>query len=220
MWRRNIIIFYLRRLSLFRLALVIFLVALLILILTLTVFERSLKPTIRELAVVKARSAATEAVNKAIKEMLTDSVDYQELIYIEKDTSGRIVLMQPNIVRINKLASDTTLAINDSLKDLVDEQFFIPIGQVLGSQLLANYGPRIGVSIYPIGTVQTNVFDRFEEAGINQTRHRLYLDVQSQVKVVVPLITSNTKVTAKVPITETIIVGEVPRVYVNSLRNN
>lgn len=182
-------------------------------ILIFLVFESSLKPTIREIAEAKARWAATEAVNEAIRQKISKSVDYRELILVHKDTQGRIVLMQPNIVRINQLASDTTLTIQDTLKELVDDQFYIPIGQVLGSQLLANYGPRIRVSIYPVGTVRTNVFDRFEEAGINQTRHCLYLDIQSQVKVVVPLITSNVKVTTQVPVTDTVIVGQVPEMY-------
>ncbi len=216
MFRRPVIIFNPRRMPpVFNLALIAFLTMLVLLFLLLLIFEHNLKPTIREIAEAKARWAATEAVNQAIKEKIADSVDYHDLISIQKDNSGRVVLMQPNIVRINQLASDTTLAINAALKDLVNQQFYIPVGQVLGSQLLANYGPRIGVSIYPVGTVRTNVFDRFEEAGINQTRHRLYLDIVSQVKVVVPLITSNVKVSEQVPITDTIIVGQVPKLYVN-----
>lgn len=185
------------------------------LFLMLLIFEHNLKPTIREIAEAKARWAATEAVNKAVREKIANSVDYHELISVQKDSSGRIVLMQPNIVRINQLASDTTLAINEALKELANQKFYIPVGQVLGSQLLANYGPRITVSIYPVGTVKTNVFDRFEEAGINQTRHRLYLDIVSQVKVVVPLITSNVRVSEQVPITDTVIVGQVPSFYVS-----
>ena len=156
---------------------------------------------------------ATEAVNRAIKGEIAN-VDYSQLIMVQKDNQGQVVLMQPNLVRINQLASDTTLAIQASLQSLVNQQFSIPVGQVLGSQLLANYGPRVRVSIYPIGTVRTNVFDRFEEAGINQTRHRLYLDIETQVKVVVPLITSDVTVSTQVPITDTVIVGRVPNVYV------
>ncbi|MDH7578705.1 MAG: sporulation protein YunB [Bacillota bacterium] len=204
----------LRRTSNLKKGLVVFFTALALFLLVFLVFENNLKPTIREIAEAKARWVATEAVNDAIKQKITQSVDYHELIFVHKDTQGRVVLMQPNIVRINRLASDTTLAIQTTLKELANDQFFIPVGQVLGSQLLANYGPRIRVSIYPVGTVRTNVFDRFEEAGINQTRHRLYLDIQSQVKVVIPLITSNVKVATQVPVTDTIIVGQVPETYV------
>lgn len=212
---RRVHFFYCRRVPNINRVLVVLGVILCFGLLMLFIIERNLKPTISEIAEAKARWIATESVNNAVKHKIADSVDYHDLIAVQKDSQGRVVLMQPNIVRINQLASDTTLAINDALKELSNEKFSIPLGQVLGSQLLANYGPQIKVSIYPIGTVKATVSDHFEEAGINQTRHRLYLDVQSQVKVVVPLITSQVKVSAQVPVTDTIIVGQVPSTYVN-----
>jgi sporulation protein YunB len=180
----------------------------------LFVIERNLKPTIKEIGEAKARQVATEAINDAVKHKIADSVNYQDLIFVQKDSQGRIVLMQPNIVRINQLVSDTTLYINNNLKELEKKEFSIPLGQVLGSQLLANYGPHINVKILPIGTVKTIVSDNFVEAGINQTRHRLYLNIESQVRVVVPLITSQIDVGTQVPVTDTIIVGQVPETYV------
>lgn len=190
------------------------LVVLVVLVAGLLVFEHNLRPTIKEFAEAQARWAATAAVNRAIKDEIA-SVDYSQLIMVQKDNQGRIVLMQPNIVRINQLASDTTLAIQSSLESLADQQFSIPVGQVLGSQLLAAYGPKIRLTLYPLGTVRTGVFDKFEEAGINQTRHRIYLDIEADVKVVVPLITSNVTVSTQVPVTDTVIVGQVPNVYGN-----
>jgi sporulation protein YunB len=176
--------------------------------------ERDLRPTIGSIAEVEARWAATDAVNRAIRDEIAN-VDYNQLIMVQKDNQGQIVLMQPNIVRINQLASDTTLSIQSALEGIASEQFYIPLGQVLGSQLLANYGPRIKVSIYPIGTVRTSVFDKFEAAGINQTRHQIYLDIETQVQVVVPLVSSAVTVSTQVPITDTVIVGPVPAFYAN-----
>ena len=176
--------------------------------------ERDLRPTIKSIAEVEARWAATDAVNRAIRDEIAN-VDYNQLIMVQKDNQGQIVLMQPNIVRINQLASDTTLSIQSALEGIASEQFYIPLGQVLGSQLLANYGPRIKVSIYPIGTVRTSVFDKFEAAGINQTRHQIYLDIETQVQVVVPLVSSAVTVSTQVPITDTVIVGPVPAFYAN-----
>lgn len=84
----------------------------------LFVIERNLKPTIKEIGEAKARQVATEAINDAVKHKIADSVNYQDLIFVQKDSQGRIVLMQPNIVRINQLVSDTTLYINNNLKEL------------------------------------------------------------------------------------------------------
>ena len=81
--------------------------------------------------------------------------------------------------------------------------------------MLAKYGPQLKVSIEPIGTVSVNFKTSFQSAGINQTRHRIYLEAKTQVKVVIPLTTSTKEVKTEIPICETIIVGDVPQSYVN-----
>ena len=55
----------------------------------------------------------------------------------------------------------------------------------------------------------------FESSGINQTRHKIYLEAKTQVKVIVPLTTSIKEVKAQIPISETVIIGDVPNSYVN-----
>ena len=85
----------------------------------------------------------------------------------------------------------------------------------MNSPILARYGPQLKVSIEPIGTVSVDFKTSFESAGINQTRHTIYLEAKTQVKVVIPLTTSTKEVKVKIPICETIIVGEVPESYVN-----
>lgn len=191
----------------------LFPVLLLVFLLLFVVVERNLKPTILAIAEAKARLIATEAINNAIHQKVVTDVDYKDLIYVHKDNRGRIVLMQPNTVKINKLASDTTLEVQGTLEKLPTTGFKIPVGQVLGSQLLASYGPKIKVTIFPVGTVRVEVEDEFTEAGINQTRHRLYLEVLTNIKIVVPLVSTYVKVTTQVPVAETIIVGEVPTSY-------
>ena len=65
----------------------------------------------------------------------------------------------------------------------------------------------------PVGTVESRVHDVFEQARINQTRHKIHLAVQTTVRIVVPLLQSNVQIKAEVPLTEAIIMGEVPQVY-------
>jgi sporulation protein YunB len=137
---RRIHFFYCRRVPRLTIVLVALGLIICLLLLMLFVIERNLKPTIKEIGEAKARQVATEAINDAVKHKIADSVNYQDLIFVQKDSQGRIVLMQPNIVRINQLVSDTTLYINNNLKELEKKEFSIPLGQVLGSQLLANYG--------------------------------------------------------------------------------
>jgi len=180
-----------------------------------TIVERNLKETILAMARVRAEQAAIRAVQEAVNEKLAKAVEYKDLIYIRTDNRGRVVLMQANTIKINNLAADTTLEIQKTLAKLEGTVIPIPIGQALNSKILASYGPKIKVTLVPMGTVKVKVEDDFQQAGINQTRHRLYLHVFSRVKIVIPLVSDTVEVASQIPIAETIIVGEVPQTHVD-----
>lgn len=179
------------------------------------ILEISFKPTITEVAEVKAKLLATEAINKAIYDQVVSEVSYQDLILIHKNNNNEITMMQANTLALRKVQSETTLAIQNILEELSSEGFKIPMGQILGSKLLAAYGPAINVKLIPVGTVSVDVINNFDQAGINQVRHLIYLDIESNVKIVVPMFDSQATVATRIPIAETVIVGPVPDTFVN-----
>lgn len=189
--------------------------ALLLLIITVgfVIVDYRLKPTLIKIAETRANMIATNLVNRAIHEKVARTMRYEDLYTIRQDNRGKIVMMQPNTGEINRLAAEATISIGESLKNISEERIRIPLGQALGSTLLASMGPWISVRIVPVGTIAVNVTDRFEQAGINQTRHKLYLDVNVGIRVVVPTVSQNVNVNVKLPLTEGIILGEVPQVY-------
>ena len=181
---------------------------------TLWMMEIHLKPTLLAIAETKATLIATQSINNVINESVNLSIDPKKLVDITLDSRGRVVLIQSNTMEFNKIAADTTIKVQNILKDLGEEKIKIPMGQVLGSQLLASIGPNITITIIPIGTVQVKVIDKFEQAGINQTRHMIYLIATTQIRVVVPLVSKSVSVNTQVPIAEYVVVGEVPSTYV------
>ncbi|WP_418792236.1 sporulation protein YunB [Phosphitispora sp. TUW77] len=193
----------------------VILVVTIILIAPLLIVERNLKPTIMTIAKAYAEQIAVDAIQNAVNEKVAKSVEYKDLIFIRTDNRGRIVLMQANTVKINNLAAETVLDIQRSLISLEAREILIPMGQVFQSQLFATYGPKVKLTLVPIGTVKVKVINEFQEAGINQTRHRLYLNVAGKVKIVIPMASDYVEVTSQIPIAETIIVGEVPETYLN-----
>ncbi|MDT8900994.1 sporulation protein YunB [Anaeroselena agilis] len=176
--------------------------------------ETHLKPTLMAIAEAKAIQVATQTINNVVNEKVSQHIDPQTLVNIKLDSRGRVVFIQPNTMEFNRLAADTTIKVQEALKQITDEKVYIPVGQVLGSQLLASWGPPIVVTIIPIGTVQVKVVDKFEQAGINQTRHMVYLFATTHVRIVVPLVSSTVSVNTQVPIAEYVVVGEVPSTYV------
>jgi len=178
------------------------------------IVESNLKPTLLTIAEARATLIATQTINNVINEKVSTIIDPQSLITVRVDDRGKVVLIQPNAMEFNKMAADTTIKVQDGLRAIANEKIYIPIGQVVGSQLIASWGPNIVVTIIPVGTVQVNVVDKFEQAGINQTRHMVYLMATTTVRIVIPLVSKIVSVNTQVPITDYVVVGEVPNTYV------
>lgn len=176
--------------------------------------EINLKPTLLTISEAKAMAIATEIINHVINEEVRNRIEPKLLVDVKLDNRGRVVLIQPNTIEFNRIATDTTMKIQTALKSIENEKISVPIGQIFGSQLLANTGPQITVTIVPVGTVQIKVFDKFEQAGINQTRHMVYLIATTQIRIVVPLVSKSINVDTQVPIAEYVVIGEVPNTYV------
>jgi len=194
---------------------VVLIVLALVVLVPFGIAETNLTPTILAIAKAYAEQIAVTAIQDAVNDKIAKNVEYKDLIFIRTDNRGRVVLMQANTIKINSLAAEATLDIQKNLVKLEGRAVHIPLGQVLKSQLLAAYGPKIRVTLVPIGAVKVKVIDDFQQAGINQTRHRLYLNVSTRVKIVIPLVSDYMEVSSQVPVAETIIVGEVPQTYLN-----
>ncbi len=193
--------------------------ALFLFLLSIVVFwtiDRRLRPTLLQISEARARQVATDVINKAIYEKVALGIRYEQLISVRPDSQGKIAMIQYNTGEISRLSSNTAVQVQSALKKITNIRIRIPLGQVLGSQILAAWGPAIYVKVMPIGTVTTKVVDRFEQAGINQTRHKIYLVVDADVRIVIPLVTAAVKVESQVPLTEATIMGEVPHLYLNS----
>lgn len=210
MFRRRL--FYYRKIRIKK-AVKIYTVLLIIILAFLVFFlaEHRFTPSLIAIAESRAKILTTEAINEAVKEKIVKNVKYKDLITIHKNTAGQITLIQINTVEISRIEAETALEVTKTLKDVTIDSIDIPIGMITGSNILANYGPKIRINLYPVGNVKVNTDESFEEAGINQTRHRIILNIIAEIKIARPLLSSTMEVETNVPVAETIIVGDVPR---------
>ncbi|MGI6538024.1 MAG: sporulation protein YunB [Caldicoprobacterales bacterium] len=177
--------------------------------------DLGIKPTIIAMSEAKVEYIAVLAMNNAVSKVLSDNVKYTDLTDVLTDKDGKISMIQYNTIMINNLSRETSTAAQDEIRTLGAEGISVPLGSITKSKLLSGWGPAIKVRIIPVGSVSTNFSDEFRQAGINQTRHKIYLELKTQVRIVVPLGSDTITVSTKVPISETIIVGEVPDTYIN-----
>ncbi len=181
--------------------------------------EVRLKPTLKGLAEAKATEVGTMAVNDALSDTSRLDIRYEDLMGWKTDGAGNIVAVQPNTGEINRIAASTTSKVQTALRQIKNVKISIPLGQIFGSALLAGLGPWIEVSVVPIGVVRTTVTDSFEVAGINQLRHQIYLQLHANMRILVPLVSSNVTIDTRMPIAEAIILGDVPNFYMSTTGN-
>ncbi len=193
-------------------------IAVLLLLLTaaaLIAMEQNLSQTLLDMAFARAYSMAVETINRAVKQVVAQGVTYEELMETELDAQGRVAMLRANTMRMNELAAATALLAEEELNSIENQYVEIPLGAALGIQFLSGFGPRISVQILPVGAVQTGFETEFESAGINQTRHKIFLALRTTVSLIIPTGSRVVDVTSSVPIAESIIVGEVPESFVD-----
>lgn len=190
-----------------------------IIILLYYIVDKNLKPIIIVMSENKARIIATQAINEAANKKIAKD-DYKDLVTVMIDKDGKVTMLKIDPILMNKLATETTLAIQEELNNIETKSLMIPFANILGSQLLANTGPSIKVRIQPLGSVKVDYKSAVEAAGINMARHNIYLYVETNIRIIAPFIKSDVEVATHVPISETIIVGEVPESYINVPEGN
>lgn len=176
--------------------------------------DREIMPTVQAIGELKAQELTTSAVNIGVSQVLDENIEYKDLVYIKEDGDGNITLLQANTMMMNRIASDVALNIQEQLKLIEAAPERIPLGNALQSQLLAQYGPKLRLTVTPVGVVDVNFGTEFQQSGINQTRHRIFLTVNTRVRVIVPLSSNTIEVITYVPIVETVIVGQVPHSFI------
>lgn len=187
------------------------LIALLMAVTAMTV-EKRVAPVLFAWAEAEAVNLATQAINKAVEETL-EQIAALELAEVITDTQGRIQAIKYDTAKISQTSAAVALKIAHDLQGLPAETLAVPLGQFLGSELFAGYGPKITLKILPAGAVTATPVSSFVSAGINQTIHRLYLDIVVEMRIVVPLASQTMPVSTRVVLIEDVIVGDVPSWY-------
>ncbi len=173
-----------------------------------------MRPIIEQKAASQVQTTATRIINEAItKEIEGENLQYSDLIDVEKDISGKITALKTDMVRINRFKSVVTETIIHKMGDLDSEELTIPLGNLINEDWLSGRGPKIPLKIVPISTVETDFQNTFASAGINQTRHQIWMAVGVEVEILLPFSLKKAKVNTSVIIAETVIVGEVPSSY-------
>ena len=184
------------------------------LILTLVYYFAVVCPAVVALSQEKIRSIATQTISEVVGEVLTNGdYTYDDLVEVSYSSENKISQISTNSTQVNLLVREVTAKVQERFDQLDSAQVVVNLGSFTGIPFLFGYGPEITLNLVPIGTVQTNFETKFLSAGINQTLHSLYFDVNAILGLILPGSTQNFDTNLQVLICESVIVGEIPSIY-------
>lgn len=187
---------------------------LIIAILVANVIIKAMNPIIDTLCRDKAKSIATMISNEKATKVMAN-YEYEDIMTINRDSNNNITMIKANVITINKIISDVALEIQKALNEQRDEDLYVRLGSFSGTKFLSGSGPKIPMKITTVGNVITDFKSEFSSAGINQTLHRVYLQVDCTVVIVTPYESIEETISNQVILIENIIVGTVPSTYYN-----
>ena len=175
------------------------------------------RDVIRDLAETQVKNTTSDLTNDAIAKQIAEGViQYDRIVYFEKDLDGRITALKTNMSEINRLKTDILNLINDEILALDTSDIGIPLGSLFLPELFSGKGPAIPVHILSIRNSDAVFASNFSQAGINQTLHQLTMLVSVDVAVLVLGQTSSFTVNSEVVVAETVIVGDVPSTFLQT----
>ena len=173
-----------------------------------------LRPIMDSMATARVSNVIHKAVAEAVSETIaTGRYDYTDLIRLEKDDGGKITALTSNMIQFNQLQIDVSENVMKKVGSVSSSELSTPVGSLTGVALLAGRGPDVHIKVLSVGSPTAEFENRFTDAGINQTKHQILLNVDVNVQMLMPGYTRTITVSSTLSVAETVIVGSVPETY-------
>ena len=180
-------------------------------------FRSQYRDIICALAETQVKNSTSDLTNDAIAKQIADGViQYDRIVFFEKDLDGRITALKTNMSEVNRLKTDILNIINDEILALDTSDLGIPLGSFFLPELFSGKGPEIPVHILSIRNSDAVFSSNFCQAGINQTLHQLIMTVSVDVAILVLGQTDSFTINSEVVVAETVIVGAVPNTFLQT----
>lgn len=186
----------------------------LFIIVGLIFFEIRAKPVIIEVAVAQSENIASSIIESAINSVLYENgITYSSLVDIEKDDSGRVTTVKADTIKMNMLKSEIGAEISNDILENDSREISIPLGTILGISALSGKGPKIKTTVTLASNVTSTIKNTFTSAGINQTLHEIFVNVNATIYVIMPKNSATAEVNSNYCIAQTVIIGTVPETF-------
>lgn len=173
-------------------------------------------PVVKTVAEEKVRALTVSTVNAAVTSVLEAEPSFVDMVEYGHDSNGDLNSIKINATRVNAVMQRSVQKTQNGLSDMISSGVNIPVGSVSGITFLSGKGPNLNVAVIPVGAVDARLRSEFSEIGINQTIHKIYLSLDSTIKIIIPGAGNTIKSSSEVLLVESVIIGKVPDTYLNA----
>lgn len=179
-------------------------------------FDASMRPQLVSITEARILNRLTAISNQAVANAFADQeLSYADLVQFRSGQVGEITTLSADTVRLNNLRVEVLGRIVKQVEALDSDSLGIPFGTLTGVDFLSALGPRLPVQVLSVASAEGTYRNEFSDAGINQTLHRILLDVTITAKLLFPGGVETVSLAVPVCVAETVIVGQVPQTYLN-----
>ncbi|MBP1562674.1 MAG: sporulation protein YunB [Oscillospiraceae bacterium] len=180
----------------------------------LVLMDLSFRPIIETVNAYECHEMVSRVINDAVlAELENEGADYTKLVTLTTNADGEVISLESNVMNINKLKTRIAQRLEHEIERLSEVDIQIPIGTLLGIQLLHGKGFSVGMTVQPMGFATASIISEFSDAGLNQTLHRIVIEIKADVDAIIPGFSTRVPVKTTIVAAETVIVGRVPNAY-------
>ena len=180
----------------------------------LIIFDDNMRMLVNDYSISAAKVKTNKLLNDKVYNFINNSnINYSNIANITYDVDNNVKSIKIDSSAVNKIKSGIVLSIQNEIINNNSFDISIPVGTIFGNSFTVNRGPSIPINIVMSSDVESNVESVFEGSGINQTLHRILLNIKINIYMVMPWYRSNSTFETNFVIAETVIVGKVPDAF-------
>ena len=177
----------------------------------LSVLFRALRPGLADYAENWIEYRATTAMEQAVSDAISANGDAVSALATLSD--GSTAALTTDSAAAERIRAAVVERTYQQLNELEEEQIRVPLGTLIDPQYLTGVGPKIPDGVVGLGKVSAGIQSEFTDSGVNQTKYSMTLRVRAEINLHALWCSRTVLVENDYPLTETVLVGEVPAVY-------
>lgn len=174
-------------------------------------FDLRLTEIAEEMSKLESKAAANRVIDTALEHTLAALSMKAEDFYFANESNPNGI--SADTIAINRFCTTLSGEITQELESLNDEKIQVPLGNISGIELFANWGPDIPFSMQPKGAAEVDYETKMESKGINQMHFQIWINISLEIRIVNPLHEESIPMKRKIMLVDTVFGGDVPEEY-------